>query len=108
MGVGMASGPRPSIADVIAAAPWTTLEGHLDGLRERIDASIESAHRLRASYRDELLARSPELQELIARPSTAALSQAESLLSTGTVAASDGTVVGVPLLGGAKIQVGVV
>jgi len=103
------SGPiRPSIAEIIDRAPWRDLEGHLDDLPGRIDASIASAHDLRYRYRIELLASEPNLTAKIRRPTAEALRRAEKLLQTGTVAASDGTVVAVPLLGGSKIQVGVV
>ncbi len=99
---------RPSIADVVTSAPWASLEVHLDGLRDRVDASLERAHGLREAYREELLSRSPELAEQVHRPSRSALDAAERLLATGTVAAADGTVDAVPLLTGSKIQVGVV
>lgn len=84
------------------------MEEHLDGIRSRVDRSIEVAHRLRRSYREELLRDSPELVDRIQRPSEEAQTQARQLLQTGTVAAADGTVSAVPLLGGSKIQVGVV
>lgn len=99
---------NPSIEQALNSAPWSSLEEHLDGLKERVDRSVSSAHELRDKYREELLATRPELAEQIRRPSAAALAQAERLLSTGTVAASDGTVAPVPLLSGTKIQVGVV
>jgi len=44
----------------------------------------------------------------ISRPSSEQLENAKKLLLAGTVAASDGTISHVPLLGGSKIQVGVV
>lgn len=99
---------NPSIEQALSSAPWSSLEEHLDGLRQRVDHSVSSAHELRDKYREELLAEHPEITEQIRRPSSTALTQAEHLLSNGTVAAADGTVAPVPLLGGAKIQVGVV
>jgi hypothetical protein len=99
---------RPSIADIVSAAPWTSLEVHLDGLTARVDAGLERAHDLRAEYRRELLARNPDLANAVRRPSEVTLRGAEALLSSGTVAAADGTVDAVPLLTGSKIQVGVV
>lgn len=99
---------NPSIGDILNAAPWVPLERHLDQLRERVDHSITRAHELRQQYRQELLSSQPELIEQIKRPRPESLAAAERLLGTGTVAASDGTVAPVPLLGGAKIQVGVV
>jgi hypothetical protein len=104
-----ARGSEPeSIKDLLARAPWSGLEEHLDGLRDRVDSSVEIAHSLRKKYREELLAESPELAEKIQRPSKGALEQARKLLTDGSVAAADGTIAPVPLLGGAKIQVGVV
>lgn len=76
-------------------------------MRERVDSSVEKSYRLRRRYREELLADSA-LAGSILRPSDEALKQAQSLLGTGIVAAADGTVAPVPLLGGSKIQVGVV
>src|SRR5579864_838047 len=99
---------HPSIGDIIANAPWSNLEVHLDGLRERVDSSVEQSHELRARYREELLHDNPELVDKIRRPSEAAMNRARTLLQTGTVAAADGTVSIVPLLSGSKIQVGVV
>lgn len=99
---------KPSIADLLAAAPWRPLEEHLDGLRERVDNSVTAAHEMRAAYREELLRRDPSLPDRIKRPSSDALSRAQERIKSGTVAAADGTVSGVPLLGGSKIQVGVV
>jgi hypothetical protein len=99
---------RPSIAAVLESAPWQTLEQHLNTLRERVDQSIRFSHEVRETYRQELLSDNPELQHRIRRPSQALLQQAENLLRTGTLAAADGTLSPVPLLGGSKIQVGVV
>jgi hypothetical protein len=99
---------NPSIAEILEANPWVGLEQHLDHLRERVDASITLAQRRRLAYREELLRDRPDLLEKIRRPSAEALQRAEQLLHTGTVAAADGTISPVPLLGGAKIQVGVV
>ncbi len=98
----------PSIEKLLSDAPWTGLEEHLDGLRQRVDSSVQTAHDLRVRYRQELLEQSPEIKEKIARPSPESLTRAEQLLVAGTVAAADGTVSAVPLLGGSKIQVGVV
>jgi hypothetical protein len=97
-----------SIEDLLARAPWSGLEEHLDGIRSRVDHSIETAQGLRRNYRHELLRDNPELTNRIHRPSDAAQEQARQLLQNGTVAAADGTVSAVPLLGGSKIQVGVV
>ena len=99
---------NPSIADMLTANPWVSLEAHLDQLRERVDRSITTAHELRSRYRQELLASRPDLLAMIRRPSTIALESAEHLIATGTLAAADGTIAPVPLLGGSKIQVGVV
>ncbi len=98
----------PSIEDILRQSPWRPLEVHLDDLRERIDASINRSNNLRAQYRDELLANQPGLRERVSRPSGEAMARAENLLRSGTVAAADGTISPVPLLGGSKIQVGVV
>lgn len=73
-----------------------------------MDDSIRHARELRQQYREELLANDPGLRDKIQRPSEAALASATELLRTGTVAAADGTLSAVPLLGGSKIQVGVV
>ncbi len=99
---------NPSIGDIIARAPWSNLEVHLDGLRERVDSSVQQSHQLRRQYREELLRENPELADKIQRPSREALAAAERLLQAGSVAAADGTVSIVPLLSGSKIQVGVV
>jgi len=99
---------KPSIEQVLQSAPWVSLEEHLNDLRERVDHSVSTAHKLRERYRIELLEAHPELTKRILRPSSAALAQAEQLFISGTVAAADGTVSPVPLLSGSKIQVGVV
>lgn len=99
---------KPSIKDIIGKAPWSPLEVHLDGLRERVDTSVREAHDLRARYREELLRDQPALLDMIRRPSSEAMDQAQALLQAGSVAAADGTVSAVPLLSGSKIQVGVV
>jgi hypothetical protein len=101
-------GDRPSIGALLTTAPWTSLEEHLDGLRSRVDNSVRTARDLRHRYREELLRDDPDLADKILRPSAEALEWATTLLKTGTVAAADGTIAGVPLLGGSKIQVGVV
>ncbi len=100
--------PRPSIEQLLQAAPWRSLEEHLNDLRERVDRSISIAQSMRQRYRQELLAAHPDLLQQIRRPSTAAIEVAKRLFVTGTVAAADGTLSPVPLLGGSKIQVGVV
>jgi hypothetical protein len=97
----------PSIAEVLAAAPWRDLAEHVSDWRERIDRAIRASHDLRRRYREELLAADPNLPFRIHRPSPEALARAISLMQTGTVAAADGTVSQVPLVSGAKIQVGV-
>lgn len=99
---------NPSIEQTLNMAPWASLEEHLNELRERVDKSVTTAHELRERYREELMSTNPDLIEKIRCPSPDALKKAEQLLSTGTVAASDGTVAPVPLLAGTKIQVGVV
>lgn len=99
---------RPSIGDIIARAPWSSLEVHIDGLQGRVETAIRESHGLRQRYREELLRDDPQLAEQVRRPSPSALQSAQKLLSNGTVAAADGTVSAVPLLSGSKIQVGVV
>lgn len=101
-------GPRPSLAKILQHAPWAPLEEHLTHLRERVDGSVEAAHALRRRYREELLTANPDLPAQIRQPSTDKIEWATSLLSSGTLAAADGTVTAVPLLGGSKIQVAVV
>ena len=100
--------PRPTLEEVLRDYPWTNIESHLDDYRERVDNSIIKTNELRSRYRDELLAQNPEIQQGIKRPSPNSLEAAERLLTIGTVAASDGTISQVPLLGGSKIQVGVI
>jgi hypothetical protein len=100
--------PRPTIDDVLKNHPWESFEKHLDDLKERVDSSINKTNELRRKYREELLAKNPDIIQGIKRPSRQALENAERLLMNGTVAASDGTISPVPLLGGSKIQVGVV
>src|SRR5687768_15042221 len=99
---------RPSLHELLEHAPWRSLEEHLGDLRERVDASVQTAHRMRERYREELIESRPELLAAIARPSAEALEAAKALFLNGTVAASDGTISPVPLVAGAKIQVGVV
>lgn len=96
-----------AINDLLANATWHSLEEHLDGLRQSIDRSVEKSYDLRRRYREELL-ENTALADSIRRPSEAALKRAQQLLGRGVIAASDGTVAPVPLLGGSKIQVGVV
>lgn len=100
--------PKPSIDDVLRSAPWVSLETHLDTLQERVDGSIQIAHKLREQFRAELLASRPEILQQIRRPSAAAFSKSEETFRRGIVAAADGTIAPVPLLGGTKIQIGVV
>jgi hypothetical protein len=97
-----------SIEQFIQQSPWVSLEEHLNDLKERVDASINTTNELRAKYREELLANNPNLQASIKRPSAISLKNAQELVTTGSIAASDGTISPVPLLGGSKIQVGVV
>lgn len=97
-----------SIEQFIQQSPWQSLEEHLNDLKERVDNSINKSHDLRAKYREELLRDNPGIQDSIKRPSQQALINAQELVTTGTIAASDGTISPVPLLGGSKIQVGVV
>ncbi len=97
-----------SISTVVEQANWQSIETHLDELRVRVDSSITQTNKLREQYRVELLENNPDLQSKILTPSQESIKWAENLLKTGTVAASDGTISPVPLLGGSKIQVGVV
>lgn len=97
-----------SIESLLQSVEWHPLEIHLNDITFRIDESVTKAQEMRGKYREELLESNPELQSKIQRPSTGALEKAKKLLTTGTVAASDGTISPVPLLGGTKIQVGVV
>lgn len=99
---------RPTIRQVLQNSPWTNFEEHLDDLKERVDHSVKKTNELRVRYREELLATNPDLVNKITRPDQSKLEAAKTLLLTGTVAASDGTISHVPLLGGSKIQVGVV
>jgi len=99
---------RPSILQILHNSPWTNFEEHLNDLKDRVDNSVKKTNELRVKYREELLSRNPELLQNIKKPSEEALQKAQHLLLTGTVAASDGTISPVPLLGGSKIQVGVV
>lgn len=103
-----AGNSRPTIRQVLQSSPWTNFEDHLNDLKERVDNSINKTNALRLRYRQELLENSPELVNKISRPSLTSLENAKHLLLSGTVAASDGTISHVPLLGGSKIQVGVV
>jgi len=77
-------------------------------LHERVDGSIQTAHRLREQFRTELLSSRQDIIEQIRRPSREAFAKAEETFRRGIVAAADGTVAPVPLLGGTKIQIGVV
>lgn len=99
---------RPTLEAILRDYPWANFESHLNDLRERVDNSITKTNELRSRYRDELLSQNPDIRQGIKRPSANALENAEKLLTLGTVAASDGTISSVPLLGGSKIQVGVV
>lgn len=98
----------PSIEQILQSSPWRSLELHLDDLRERIDASVNRSNELRVRYRHELLTAQPGLRDQVSTPSQEAMARAEGLLRSGVVAAADGTVSPVPLLGGSKIQIGVV
>lgn len=98
----------PSIMEVLDSAPWQSLEEHLNYIRERVDSSINKSHELRDRYREELLRENPELGSRIERPSDESINRAIEVFRSGTIAASDGTISPVPLLGGSKIQVGVV
>ncbi len=102
------SQPRPTLEQVMHDYPWASFEKHLDDLKERVDNSINKSNKLRIRYREELLTSKPELHGEIKRPSVEALTNAEKLLMEGIVAASDGTISPVSVLGGSKIQVGVV
>lgn len=98
----------PSIAELLDAAPWQSLEQHLDTLTERVNNSINASHNLRERYRAELLSDNPDLVNRIMRPSEDALNNAINIFKSGIVAASDGTISPAPLIAGSKIQVGVV
>jgi hypothetical protein len=100
--------PKPSIDEVLNSAPWVSLEEHLDTISQRVDASIQSAHRIREEFRAELLQSRPDLLGQIRRPSPDNLRKSETIFKTGIVAASDGTISPVPLVAGTKIQIGVV
>ncbi|GGS77091.1 hypothetical protein GCM10010176_020340 [Nonomuraea spiralis] len=97
-----------SLADILSVAPWVELEKHIDHLRERVDAAVLASHGRREQLRSEILSDNPRLRSQIRRPSPEKMEWAKSLLRSGIVAASDGTVAAVPLLSGTKIQVGVV
>ncbi len=97
-----------SLADILAVAPWTDLEQHIDQLRERVDRAVLASHARREQLRAEILAENPGLRSLIRRPSHEASAWARDLLRSGVVAAADGTLAAVPLLSGTKIQIGVV
>lgn len=98
----------PSIDSLLQDVEWHPLEIHLNDITFRIDESVMKAQEMRGKYREELLNANPELESNILKPSEQALLNAQKLLTTGTVAAADGTISPVPLLGGTKIQVGVV
>lgn len=100
--------PKPSIDQVLDKAPWVSLEEHLNGLSQRVDHSIQKAHRLREQFRQELLASRSDILAKIRRPSAEAFARAETVFRNGTVAAADGTISPVPLVAGTKIQIGVV
>lgn len=97
-----------SINSVLNSAPWQSLEQHLNLVKEKIDDSIKMSHRLREQYREELLSGNPGLPAKIKKPSNEIMDKAKNIFLNGTVAAADGTITTVPLLGGSKIQVGVV
>ena len=99
---------KPTILEVLQNSPWANFENHLDDLKDRVDNSIKRTTDLRIRYREELLTQNPDLKDKILRPSVESLENAKSLLLTGTIAASDGTISHIPLLGGSKIQVGVI
>jgi hypothetical protein len=99
---------HPSLSGILESSPWRTMEEHLGDLRVRVDTSIGRSQQLRIEYREELLRRKPELLDEIRKTSTESLESAKLSLMRETVAAADGTLAPVPLLGGAKIQVGVV
>lgn len=100
--------PKPSIDEVLSSAPWVSLEQHLDTLPQRVDTSIESAHKLREQFRKDLLESRPDIIGQIRRPADEGLRKAEEIFRNGVVAASDGTISPVPLVAGTKIQIGVV
>ena len=72
-GVAQARPTSPSLAEVLANAPWRKLEEHISDLRERVDVSIQASHELRRRYREELLAADPGLPSRIRKPSQEAL-----------------------------------
>lgn len=97
-----------SLADILAVAPWTDLERHIDHLRDRVDRAVLASHARRAQLRAEILSENPTLRSRIRRPAPEISAWAKELLRTGVVAAADGTLAAVPLLSGTKIQIGVV
>lgn len=104
----MTDKPTNSILQVLEHANWQPLEIHLNDITSRIDSSITQTQEMRIKYREELLTDRPELKDKIMRPSKESLETAQKLLGEGTVAAADGTLSPVPLLGGSKIQIGVI
>jgi hypothetical protein len=101
-------GGTPSLSDVISGAPWMPLEEHLNTLSDRIDEAIAASHEQRRRFREELLQENPDLLAQIRKPSAGSIDAARRLMATGSVAAADGTLVQVPLVSGAKLQIGVV
>lgn len=99
---------RPTIRQVLQDSPWSNFEEHLNDLKDRVDKSVKKTNELRLRYREELITTNLDLTNKITRPGSIMLEKAKQILLTGTVAASDGTISHVPLLGGSKIQVGVV
>lgn len=97
-----------SIETVLSKNAWNNLEKYLDDIGDSIDKSIKKSNDLRVKYREEILNDHPQLREQIKTPSLESLKNAEYTLTHGTVAASDGTLSIVPLIGGSKMQVGVV
>jgi len=98
----------PSIDSFLKNVKWNPIEIHLNDIVFRIDESVIKAQKMRSLYRDELLKANPKLQSNIKSVPEDVLNQIKNVLLTGTVAAADGTICPVPLLGGTKIQIGVV
>lgn len=104
----MAQSSKRTIQNLLESVKWVPLEGYLDDLKPRLDESLAKSRQQREKFRQELLENNPDLVTKIKSPSRERLDWAKTLLGTGTVAACDGTISFVPLLGGSKVQVGVV
>lgn len=99
---------KQSIQKLLESVNWLPLEGYLDDLKPRLDESLQKSKQQREKFRQELLENNPDLITKIKSVPEEKLEWAKSLLQKGTIAACDGTISFVPLLGGSKIQIGVV